>query len=116
MPGTFLLHAGNAPCSDGATAGRRVKLQASTGKASSHKKCCDECTGHWKKPWLNSGDLMYFNRPWNRSWTHGIPKHDFEADGVIGPRISIALLCAERAESCSLDLVPKSKVISFLPK
>jgi hypothetical protein len=42
-----------------------------------------------------SGDLMYFNDVWNKRWTHGIPKHDFERDGAIGPRISIALLCAE---------------------
>jgi hypothetical protein len=38
---------------------------------------------------------MYFNKAWNRTWTHGIPHHDLEADGEIGPRVSIALLCAE---------------------
>ena len=45
---------------------------------------------------------MYFNKAWNATWTHGIPKHDIEADGEIGPRISIALLCAERA-TCVVD-------------
>ena len=58
------------------------------------RKCCEDCAGYSKKQWLHSGDLMYFNKPWNRTWTHGIPHHDFEADGEIGPRMSIALLCA----------------------
>ena len=38
---------------------------------------------------------MYFNKPWNKTWTHGIPHHDYDGDGDIGPRMSIALLCAE---------------------
>ena len=39
--------------------------------------------------------FRYFNDAWNKAWLHGIPKHDTEADGEIGPRMSIALLCAE---------------------
>ena len=76
---------------------RRVKLNAQKGggETKKAKKCCEECVGVSKKPWLHSGDLMYFNDTWNRAWTHGIPKHDIEIDGEIGPRISIALLCAE---------------------
>ena len=76
---------------------RRVQLNAQRGGGDDgkSKKCCDECTGVSTKPWLNSGDLMYFNNVWNKAWTHGIPKHDVENDGPIGPRISIALLCAE---------------------
>ena len=71
---------------------RRVMLKAAACKH--RRKCCEDCAGYSKKQWLHSGDLMYFNKPWNRTWTHGIPHHDFEADGEIGPRMSIALLCA----------------------
>lgn len=44
------------------------------------------------------GDLLrcyVLGMPRNRTWTHGIPHHDYDADGDIGPRMSIALLCAE---------------------
>jgi hypothetical protein len=82
-----------ATCCYSLGSSRRILLQAAPGKL--RKKCGDECAGCTRKPWLNSGDLMYFNKDWNRTWTHGIPKHDSEADGDIGPRISIALLCAE---------------------
>ena len=55
-------------------------------------------------------DLMYFNDVWNRSYTHGIPPHDKERDGAGGPRISIALLCAEPASKDALCIMPpKSK-------
>jgi len=72
---------------------RRVMMRAAPCKH--RKKCCEDCAGHSKKQWLHSGDIMYFNKPWNRTWTHGIPHHDYDADGDIGPRMSIALLCAE---------------------
>jgi len=72
---------------------RRVMMRAAPCKH--RKKCCDDCSGYSKKQWLHSGDIMYFNKPWNRTWTHGIPHHDYEGDGDIGPRMSIALLCAE---------------------
>eukprot|EP01052_Picozoa_sp_SAG31_P003634 SAG31_NODE_142_length_22669_cov_18.630040_9_plen_99_part_00 len=58
-------------------------------------KCGKDCKGCFKQPWLHSGDIMYFNKQWNRTWTHGIPHHDYERDGDIGPRMSVALLCAE---------------------
>ena len=44
---------------------------------------------------IHEQHIMYFNKLWNRTWTHGIPHHDYDADGDIGPRMSIALLCAE---------------------
>ena len=44
---------------------------------------------------LKPSTPRYFNDAWNKAWLHGIPKHDTEADGEIGPRMSIALLCAE---------------------
>eukprot|EP01043_Picozoa_sp_COSAG02_P026903 COSAG02_NODE_1563_length_11913_cov_6.216438_7_plen_859_part_00 len=72
---------------------RRVMMRAAPCKH--RKKCCKDCAGYSKKQWLHSGDIMYFNKPWNRTWTHGIPHHDYDADGDIGPRMSIALLCAE---------------------
>ena len=76
---------------------RRVRCNAQRGGGDNGKKgrCCEECSGMSNSPWLNSGNLMYFNDVWNREWTHGIPKHDLKNDGEIGPRISIALLCAE---------------------
>ena len=42
-----------------------------------------------------AGCRRYFNDKWNRTWTHGIPHHDVEHDGEIGPRMSVALLCTE---------------------
>jgi hypothetical protein len=72
---------------------RRVMLKAAPCKL--RRRCGEDCIGCQKKPWLHSGDIMYFNKAWNRTWTHGIPHHDLEADGEIGPRVSIALLCAE---------------------
>ena len=96
---------------------RRVLLKAQRGGVTFEgsgkvkNRCGAECTGHAKKPWLNSGDLMYFNDKWNRAWTHGIPKHDAEADDdgeMPGPRISIALLCAEAdpgGATCSLEVM-----------
>ena len=81
---------------------RRIMIQAETDKLSYRKKCCAECGGSCSKPWINSGELMYFNDKWNRSWNHGIPPHDEQADGPCGPRISIALLCAEGTEACAL--------------
>jgi len=81
---------------------RRIMIQAETDKLSYRKKCCAECGGSCSKPWINSGELMYFNDRWNRSWNHGIPPHDEGADGKCGPRISIALLCAEGTEACAL--------------
>ena len=72
---------------------RRVMMRVAPKKH--RKKCCEDCSGYSKKQWLHSGDIMYFNKPWNLSWTHGIPHHDYDADGDIGPRMSIALLCAE---------------------
>ena len=56
---------------------------------------CGRCGGAWRKPWLKSGTLCFFNADYNDNHTHGIPLHDVEADGECGPRISVALLCAE---------------------
>ena len=88
---------------------RRVKLNAQRGGGEDgrSKRCCEECVGVSRKPWLHSGDLMYFNDTWNKAWTHGIPKHDVEADGAIGPRISIALLCANADPAETLKRMSK---------
>ena len=45
---------------------------------SPRKKCSAECEGEWKQPWLHSGSLTYFNDKWNKSHTHGIPRHCIE--------------------------------------
>lgn len=74
---------------------RRALLRTETDKHSSRAKCCDGCAGAWRKPWLHSGTLLYFNTVFNDDHTHGIPAHDTAADGEAGPRISVALLCAE---------------------
>ena len=42
-----------------------------------------------------AGDSMYFNDKWNRTWTHGIPKHD------IGVLIIYACSCSLIALLCS---------------
>ena len=88
---------------------RRVKLNAQRGGGECNKKkrCCEECVGVSRSPFLHSGDLMYFNDKWNARWTHGIPKHDVDRDGTIGPRISIALLCAEADPSSTLERLNK---------
>ena len=41
---------------------RRVMKKAAPCKH--RKKCCDECSGYSVKPWLHSGDIMYFNKAW----------------------------------------------------
>lgn len=89
---------------------RRCLVQSEVDAMSDHNACCEECDGFSCSHWLRSGDLMYFNDVWNRSYTHGIPPHDVERDGVGGPRISIALLCAESASKDALCILPpKSK-------
>ena len=72
-----------------------LSLQLRAAPCKHRRKCGEECSGCAKKPWFNSGDVMYFNKDWNRTWTHGVPHHDVESDGAIGPRMSLALLCAE---------------------
>lgn len=84
---------------------RRILLRAETDKFSLKKKCSESCGGWSSKPWLHSGDLMYFNDVWNKSHNHGIPPHDQGADGPVGPRISIALLCAEGKNGGSNDVI-----------
>jgi len=84
---------------------RRALLRRETDKHSSLKKCCDSCLGAWRKPWLHSGDLVYFNDVWNNDNTHGIPAHNTESDGESGPRISVALLCAPGPPPNPMDAV-----------
>jgi len=96
---------------------RRCLVQSETDALSDLKKCCDECAGYSCTHWLRSGDLMYFNDVWNRSYTHGIPPHDESRDGPGGPRISIALLCAEPAPKDMLCILPprsKQKIFGLL--
>jgi hypothetical protein len=90
---------------------RRARLRTETDKHSSRVKCCDGCTGAWRKPWLHSGTLLYFNSVFNDDHTHGLYPHDTAADGEAGPRISVALLCAEGPPPNALEaacaLLPK---------
>ena len=72
--------------------------------------------------WSDASRLRYFNKAWNRTWTHGIPHHDCEDDGAIGPRISIALLCAEADFTvpyrhwlaCSIEIETAASLLFFL--
>lgn len=79
---------------------------------SCYTKCGERCEGARTTRWLRSGEVMYFNDAWNRSWTHGVPPHDVDADGPCGPRISVALLCAERGDPmlCPLSFPGKRGV------
>ena len=94
---------------------RRCMLRAAPCKV--RHKCCEACTGYSKKPWLHSGCSMFFNKAWNRTWTHGIPHHD-RADGDLGPRMSMSLLCAAGnfsvpfltgAGTCTIKKIPEVK-------
>jgi hypothetical protein len=53
-----------------------LSLQLRAAPCKHRRKCGEECSGCAKKPWFNSGDVMYFNKDWNRTWTHGVPHHD----------------------------------------
>jgi hypothetical protein len=90
-----------ATCCYSVGSSRRMLLKA---VPCEHRHSCGEkCDGCWEKPWLHSGDVMYFNNDWNRTWSHGIPSHDYDKDGEVGPRISIALLCAEGSPTCEVS-------------
>ena len=82
---------------------RRLLVQTEMDKYSPRKKCSAECEGEWKKPWLHSGSLVYFNDKWNKSHTHGIPRHDVEHDGECGARVSFALLCSDGDPVCAME-------------
>jgi len=69
---------------------RQLMLQKMSDNLSSYEPCGEGCTGCREKRYFQSGESMYFNAVWNNNFTHGIPA----ALHHVGPRISIALLCA----------------------
>lgn len=69
---------------------RRVLCETISDDRSKYEACCEECTGRKVFKYMHSGSAMYFNGKWNDSHTHGVPPWKVP----VGPRISVALLCA----------------------